>query len=115
MRPLKLSVPMFQLTVIEMVLPAVNPVFSIMHVSCANGKLFNAGAPPEDVAHAMAFQLPPAARFQYLVTPAPNVMLLLFRQLPSRVPDQVPDAPAATMSRKSTSDKVAILATVKVR
>ena len=40
---------------------------------------------------------------------------MLPKQLPSLVPDQVPDAPAAVISLKSTSDKVAMAAAVIVR
>jgi hypothetical protein len=89
----------------------------MMQVSCANGKLLIAGTPPVDVAHEVPdqFALTPFTVLQYLVAPAPNVMLLLFLQLPKRVPDNVPAAPAATISRKSTSAKVATTATVKVR
>ena len=42
-------------------------------------------------------------------------MLLLRPMLPMRVPDHVPEAPAAVMSEKSTSDIVAKAAAVIVR
>ena len=79
--------------------------------------MFNAGAPPVDVAHAVPDQLAlaPLTVLQYLLVPAANVMLLLFLQFPSLVPDHVPEAPAATMSRKSMSDMAVSVATVSVR
>ena len=84
-------------------------------VSCGNGKLAADGTPPDVSAHAVADQLPPAARLQYLVTPASNVIPLLPPQSPSRVPDHGADAPDTAMSLKSTSDSAATLATVNVR
>ena len=63
-----------------------------------------AGVPPLLVAQAMAPpQLPPAARFQYLLAAAVNVMPLLPLQSPMRVPEAGAAAPAMVMSRKSTS------------
>lgn len=127
MRPLKSSVPMFQLPSIVTVLPvrkpllAVAPESSMMQVSCASGKSVTTGVAvaEEDVDHTTPDQveLTPFTLRKYLVTPAPNVMLLLFRQLPKRVPvhGEAAEAPAATMSRKSTSDNAARVWTVKVR
>ena len=85
------------------VLPLVKPVASKRQVSCASGKLLTAGDAPELAAQPIALQFPPAAKFQYRVTPAPNVMPLLPLQSPSRVPLTGAAAPAIVMSRKSAS------------
>ncbi len=62
------------------------------------------GVPPLLVAQAMAPpQLPPAARFQYLLAAASKVMPLLPLQSPMRVPEAGAAPPAMVMSRKSTS------------
>lgn len=57
------SVPIFQVEFIVIV-PVTDPVLSKTAVSCANGKLFTAGAPPEDVAHPVADQFCAPAKFQ---------------------------------------------------
>lgn len=62
-----------------------------------------AGVPPLLVAQLVADQFPPAARFQYLLAAAVNVMPLLPLQSPIRVPEAGAAAPAMVMSRKSTS------------
>ena len=84
--------------------PLFSPVASKMQVSWAKGKLSMLGVPPLDVAQAIAPpQFPPAARFQYLLTPAPKVIPLLPFASPKRVPDTGAAAPAMVMSRKSAS------------
>lgn len=108
------TAPIDQFELMVMVAPAFNPVSSMTTVSCASGKLATADAPPDVSAHAAADQKPPPTRFQYLLTPAANVMPLLPWQSPSRVPDQGADAPAAATSRKSTSDNAATAAAVSV-
>jgi len=86
------------------VAPLFSPVASKKQVSCAKGKLLMAGVPPLPVAQPMAPpQSPPAARFQYLLAAAVNVMPLLPPQFPMRVPEAGAAAPAMVMSRKSTS------------
>ena len=99
---------MFQLASIVTVFPVRKPLFtvapalSIMAVSCANGKSFTAGVAvsAEDVDHTVPdqFALAPLTLRKYLFAPAPNVMLVLPKQLPKRVPDQGEEAPAAVMS-----------------
>lgn len=74
-----------------------------------------AGVPPPVVAQPVADQLPPAARFQYLLAPASNVIPLLPLQSPKRVPDTGAAAPAMVMSRKSMSVREATAAQVSVR
>ena len=95
--------PIFQLALIVIVALVFSPVFSMMQVSCGKGKLFTLGVPPDEVAHATAFQLPPAARLQYLLIPALNVILVLSPRLPNLVPVHGMVAPAAYISWKSTS------------
>jgi len=85
--------------------PEFSPVASKIHVSCASGKLLTAGEPPLDVAQAVADQIPPEGRFQYLLTAAVNVIPLLPLQSPKRVPAAGAAAPAITTSLKSTSVK----------
>ena len=85
------------------VAPLFNPVDWKTAVSCASGKLLAATAPPPVVAQPVSDQLPPAAKFQYLLTPAPNVIPLLPLQSPNRVPLTGAAAPAMVMSRKSAS------------
>ena len=99
------------------VAPLFSPVASKKQVSCANGKLLMAGVPPLPVAQPIAPpQLPPAARFQYLLAAAVNVMPLLPLQSPNLVPEIGAAAPAIAMSRKSTSVAPAANAlTVRVR
>ena len=46
------------------VLPVVRPVLSIITVSFKNGAFTAFGVPPEDVAHAVLLQLPPATKLQ---------------------------------------------------
>lgn len=76
-----------------------------------------AGVPPLVVAHAIAPpQFPPAMRFQYFGTPAPNVIPVFPLQSPKRVPLMGAAAPAMVMSRKSKSaEPAANVPTVNVR
>ena len=105
-------VPMFQ-EPNAMDADAFNPVLPITAVSCANGKLFTSTVPPEDRAQAVEFQLPPAAKFQYTVFAAVNVIFELFEQSPILVPDHVA-VPAPAISLKSTSVKLEMAAAVIV-
>ncbi len=108
-------VPMLKEPASETVAAELSPVASKMIVSCASGKLVMEGAPPLVVAHAADLQLPPAAKFQYLFTPAANVIPLLPLQSPKRGPLTGAAAPAIVMSRKSMSVGAATAAQVSVR
>lgn len=57
------SVPIFQPELIVIV-PVTDPVLSNTAVSCASGKLFTAGVPPDVVAHPVADQFCAPAKFQ---------------------------------------------------
>jgi len=98
-----LTVPILKALLTVIVAPLFSPVASKKQVSCARGKLLSAGVPPLLVAHPVAVQLPPAARFQYLFAAAVNVTPLLPLQSPRRVPVAGAAAPAMVMSLKSTS------------
>ena len=89
------NVPKVQLAFIVIVALVLSPVFSIIHVSCASGKLLISGVPPDVVAHAVAFQLPPATRFQYSVLAALKVIFVLFPKSPNLVPVKGIAAPVA--------------------
>ena len=66
------------------IVPMVPLAVSNVAVSCASGKLFAAGVPPDVVAHPVADQFTFPASFQYFGTPAGNVMPELFPQSPTR-------------------------------
>ena len=84
-------------------LPTPNPVLGNAATSCASGKLSVLAAPPIVAAQLFPAKLLPAAVVQYTVFDALNVMPLLPRKSPMRVPLKVPPAPVTRISRKSTS------------
>ena len=63
-----------------------SPVFSIIAVSWAKGKLSVLTPPPEEAAQALADQKPPAAKFQYTVFGVDAVIPRIPRKSPMRVP-----------------------------
>lgn len=56
--------PWFVPPALIVIVPVTLPVLSNTAVSCAKGKLFTAGDPPDNVAHAVADQFCAPARFQ---------------------------------------------------